>query len=81
MICLLFFVAIPKPVILVMISGMMQAFMLPMLAVAALYYRYYRCDSRLRPGKVWDTFLWISSIGMLITGLWLLYEVVKPFLE
>jgi hypothetical protein len=53
---------------LVLVSGMMQAFMLPMLAACALYFRYYRSDPRVRPGKVWDVFLWISSLGMLLAA-------------
>lgn len=63
---------------LVLISGMMQALMLPMLSAAALYFRYYRGDDRLRPGRVWDVFLWISSLGMLLAAGVLLYgEVAK----
>jgi hypothetical protein len=53
---------------LVLFSGMVQAFMLPMLAVAALYFRYQTCDSRLIPGPIWTTLLWISSLGMLVAA-------------
>jgi hypothetical protein len=79
--CLLIFVTYPNPVVLVMISGMMQAFMLPMLAAAALYFRYYRSDRRLLPGKVWDAFLWLSSAGMLIAGLVLFYLEMKKLFD
>jgi len=72
--CLAVYLVFPSdPVVLVLISGMMQAFMLPMLAVAALYYRFRHIDPRLKPGVVWDAFLWLSSLGMLIAGGWLLY--------
>ena len=40
------------PVKLVLLSGVMQAIMLPMLALAAVFFRYRRCDSRLAPGRV-----------------------------
>ncbi len=56
------------PKVLVLASGVMQALMLPMLAGAALYFRYRRSDPRVRPGRTWDSFLWISAIGMLIAG-------------
>jgi hypothetical protein len=57
---------------------MMQALMLPMLAGAALYFRYYRGDRRLAPGIVWDIFLWISSLGMLLAASVLMYgEIAK----
>lgn len=59
-----------NPVTLVLISGLAQAVMLPMLGFAALYYRYYRCDERLRPGIAWTACLWISFGGLLLTGGW-----------
>ena len=63
---------------LVLVSGMMQAFMLPMLAGAAVYFRYYKSDPRVRPGKLWDVFLWISSLGMLLAAGVLIYgEITK----
>jgi len=76
--CLLLYLVWPKePDKLVLISGMMQALMLPMLSAAALYFRYARCDERVRPGPLWDVFLWISSIGMLIAAACLLYSQLK----
>lgn len=63
---------------LVLVSGMMQAFMLPMIAGAALYFRYKRSDPRVAPGVVWDLFLWISSLGMLMTAGCLVYTLVRP---
>ncbi len=70
---MLIYFANPKPVSLVMISGLAQAVMLPMLGFAALYYRYYRCDARLQPGPVWTAFLWLSFGGLMITGGWGIY--------
>jgi Mn2+/Fe2+ NRAMP family transporter len=57
-----------NPVHLVLISGLIQSVMLPMLAGAAIFFRYYRCDPRIRPGRWWDVMLWTSSLGMLVTG-------------
>lgn len=79
MVCLVIFMFFPNPPALVLISGVMQALMLPMLAGAALFFRYKRCDSRITPGMVWDGFLWLSAIGMLITGGWLLYDKMAGF--
>lgn len=56
------------PARLVLASGVMQAIMLPMLAGATLYYRYYRYDKRVIPGRLWDVMLWICAVGMLIAG-------------
>lgn len=59
-----------NPVTLVLISGLAQAVMLPMLGGAALYFRYHRCDPRLRPGKLWDALLWLSFAALIVTGAW-----------
>ena len=66
------------PVALVILSGLAQAFLLPLLGIAALYFRYRRCDPRIAPGKVWDFFLWLSVFGLALAGGWGFYaEVVK----
>ena len=59
-----------SPVTLVLISGMSQAVMLPMLGAAALYFRYRRCDRRITPTRLWDILLWLSFVALLITGVW-----------
>lgn len=64
------YIVIPDPVLLVIIAGLAQAMLLPMLGYAALYYRYRHCDPRIAPGKVWDFFLWLSVGGLLIAGGW-----------
>jgi Mn2+/Fe2+ NRAMP family transporter len=56
------------PVALVILSGLAQAFLLPMLGLAALYFRYKKCDPRIAPGKTWDVFLWLSVFGMALAG-------------
>ncbi len=70
LVALTFCIFIRHPVKLVLASGVMQAIMLPMLAGATLYFRYYRCDKRIIPGRLWDLMLWICAVGMLIAGAW-----------
>lgn len=66
------------PVALVILSGLAQAFLLPLLGVAALFFRYKKCDSRIMPGKLWDAFLWLSVFGMGLAGGWGAYsEILK----
>ena len=72
------YVLYPRPAVLVLISGLMQAMMLPMLAIAALYFRHQRGDARLTPTKLWDILLWISAAGMVIAGLWAAWERIRP---
>ncbi len=68
--CYVFF---PSPVLLVLISGTMQAIMLPMIGFAVLYFRYKKSDNRLQPGKLWDIFLWLSFAGFLVVGIYQTY--------
>ena len=76
--CLAIYLAMPQePQQLVLISGMIQALMLPMLSGAALFFRYKRSDPRVMPGKLWDVFLWISAVGMLITAASLIYTKLQ----
>ncbi|MEM9345675.1 MAG: Nramp family divalent metal transporter [Planctomycetota bacterium] len=66
---------------LVLAGGFMGALMLPLLGVTALYGRYYRCDSRLRPGPVWDIFLWVSVSGLFLAGGFAFYKkIIEPFI-
>ena len=56
------------PVTLVLLSGIAQAAMLPLLCVAAIYYRYFRCDRRVQPGVWWDIGLWASAVALVLAG-------------
>nr|WP_315861429.1 Nramp family divalent metal transporter [Stieleria tagensis] len=68
--CVVIFIAFPAPAQLVLISGIAQGIMLPMLAGAALFFRYRRRVEGLEPGKSWDVCLWLSAAAMLVTGGW-----------
>jgi len=57
-----------QPVTLVLVSGLAQSIMLPMLGGAGLYFRFRRCDPRVRPSLLWDVLLWLSCAGLLVTG-------------
>ncbi len=70
MLCLVIYLVFPEPAQLVLLSGIAQGIMLPMLAGAALYFRYQRCPAELMPGRAWDFMLWLSAAAMLVTGLW-----------
>ncbi|QEG42283.1 Nramp family divalent metal transporter [Roseimaritima ulvae] len=71
--CLVIYLMVGEPAKLVLLSGVAQGVMLPMLAAAALYFRYHRCVDGLTPGTWWDAFLWISAGLMVVTGGWTIY--------
>ncbi len=79
--CLLVYVLRREPVELILLSGVMQAIMLPMLGAAALYFRYRRSDPRLLPGRLWDALLWLSAFGLLVAGGWLALTKIFPQLS
>ncbi|MFK7777441.1 MAG: Nramp family divalent metal transporter [Gimesia sp.] len=74
LLCLAVYLTGANPVKLVLIAGTMQAIMLPMLGVAALYLRYTKIDSRLTPGRIWDVLLFLSCLGLLVAGAYGVYK-------
>jgi hypothetical protein len=40
------------------------------LGFSSIFFRYKITDPRLRPGPLWDAALIISSLALLIAGLW-----------
>lgn len=79
--CFAVYVLFPHPKKLVLAGGVMQSILLPVMAAAALWFRYKRCDPRLMPGRKWDALLWISACGMLIAGLWMALTKLFPGLQ
>ena len=71
---LILFLFIQAPKSMIIWSGIAQAVMLPMLAFAALYFRYFKTPQKLTPHFIWQIFLIISAIGMLIVAVWTLWS-------
>lgn len=78
LIALVIYLFVQAPVAMILASGICQAIMLPMLGGAALYFRYRRCDPRLRPSRLWDLMLWLSFVGFLIVGAWTALTAFLP---
>ena len=78
LICLVIYGSGFNPVTLVLLGGFAQGLLLPMLGIAALYFRFNKTDARIRPSFAWDVCLIISCIGMGLSGGWAAYtEIVK----
>ena len=54
---LVLYLFVRAPVEMILAAGLGQATVLPMLGAAALYFRYYRIDTRLRPPLISDILL------------------------
>ncbi len=76
LIAFVMFLFFPEPKILILLTGVTQTFMLPILAFSALYFRYKYTSEALRPGKLWDAFLWLSALALLVVGLWLALRLI-----
>jgi Mn2+/Fe2+ NRAMP family transporter len=76
LLALVAYLFVRAPVAMVLAAGLGQAAILPVLGGAALYFRYKRLDARLRPGLWWDVFLWLAALGLLVIGLWSVYNRV-----
>ncbi len=76
--CVVVYLVVEAPVLLIMVAGTCQSLMLPVLGFGSLYFRYRETDRRLSPGRVWDLALITSCIAMLVVGTWGVYkELVK----
>ncbi len=73
-IALILYATIGEPTVMVKIGGFIQAVTLPMICSAAVFLRYRRTDQRIRPGLLWDVFLWLSVVGMTIVA-------ARPFIN
>jgi Mn2+/Fe2+ NRAMP family transporter len=69
-----------SPVVLVKISGIMQALMLPMLGGAILFLAHRRTDPRIRGNRAWYTLLWIALVLMTMASGFLAYDSVTKLL-
>lgn len=61
-----------EPVTMVIIGGVAQACMLPVISFSTLYLRYRRMDPAMRPGLLTDLLLWICSVLMLAFAVYVL---------
>jgi Mn2+/Fe2+ NRAMP family transporter len=77
--CLAVFCSGANPVRMILLSGAMQALLLPMIGFGALYFRYTRTDGRIKPGPLWDALLIVSFLGLFVAGTYGAWEQIKKF--
>jgi Mn2+/Fe2+ NRAMP family transporter len=72
----LLFLFIRLPVVMVLMGGFVTSILLLLVVYAALYFRYYRLPPGLRPGRTYDTALWISAVAIVLVGLYGIVQTV-----
>ncbi len=68
------------PVLLVVVGGVAQSLLLPVLGVSAVWLRFRVAPPDLRPGRAWTACLFLSVAGLLVAGTFGGYAAVMKLL-
>lgn len=74
-IALALYVFVRAPAMMIVVCGIAQSVMLPLLGGASLYFRYRQSDPNLRPGRLSDIMLWVAFAAFLVVGAWSVFTV------
>ncbi len=75
-VALILFLIFVNPKTMIVVGGCAQAATLPMIACAALYFRFYKLDRSLRPTRVWDAVLVLAAILISMVAVFTLVKTV-----
>lgn len=81
MLALFFFLTLGEPVAMVTFGGFVQGITLPVISIAALYFRYRGIDPRIAPGPIADILLWIAVVAMTIFAFHAAYGFIGSQLQ
>lgn len=73
---LLFLMFSEAPQWMVFVGGVSQAVTLPLIAAAALYFRYRRTDRRITPGLVLDGLLWLAVTSITLVAVYAVWDMI-----
>ena len=65
-----------NPVRMIVVGGLVQSLVLPIIGGCALYFRFRLVDERLRPGRLWDAALLLSCLSLLAVGVFSAAQIV-----
>ena len=75
------YLVVESPGWMVIVGGLSTTVILLIVVFAAIYFRYFRLDPKLKPGKIYDAALWLSVIAILFVasiGLRDVYQKMFP---
>lgn len=65
--------------VMVLLGGFVTSIILIIVLYAAIYFKYKATDPRLKSGRVFDVFFWVSSASILFVGVYTLLEKLGVF--
>ncbi|MEM8945467.1 MAG: Nramp family divalent metal transporter [Planctomycetota bacterium] len=68
------FLFIEQPVIMVIAGGIATSIILLLVVYAAVYFRYWRTIAALRPGTLYDSAFWISTLAIVAVAIYTIYS-------
>lgn len=74
--CLLF-LFIKLPVSMILLGGFMTSVLLLLVGYTAIYFRYRRLPTALKPGLFYDAAFWLSVVAIVAVGVYGIWQVVK----
>lgn len=77
LLALLIFLTGWNPARMIVIGGLTQSLVLPVIGFCALYFRFKLTDGRLRPGHLWDAALILSCLSLLVVGGFSLVQIIS----
>lgn len=75
-IALILYLVFVNPKTMIVVGGCAQAATLPMIACAALYFRFRKLDATLRPTRIWDSVLVLAAILISLVAVFTLVKTV-----
>jgi Mn2+/Fe2+ NRAMP family transporter len=74
LVAMLFFLIGWNPTLMILIGGLAQTILLPVIGFASIYFRFRYTDARLAPSRAWDVALMLSCLGFVVIGGFGLYR-------
>ncbi len=70
------FILFKSPVAMVIVGGVAQTLMLPVIAFTVVYLRHRHLDRRLQPERWVDALLWICSLMIVIVSSYTIIRII-----
>lgn len=77
-IALILFLAFKEPRWMVVVGGVAQALMLPIIGAATIYFRYRGTDRRITPSRVLDLLLWAAFLSVTLVAAYYCWNKLSP---